>query len=1479
MATEKKPKKRALKFAGWILICAPVLLAGIFALRGVLIAPHVVEFLERTIEANLGLKISIGELSGTYFSDLEINNITTVGRRTDSPITDLRLRRIKLTYRPLDLFSGLPAFLAGISIDIESAQLALVSTGQRRPDDDKDTLQSIQLPPVLPRIRISNSALQVKDTGYETSFDGISLTTDSTQSEASRLRLKVAQWSLKHPALRNIAAALQADLIYSAENLIIENLAADQQLLVKSAAIGLRGLPDDIPFEMRFIPAGGQLNADGRVAANRLQVALSGSGLDLSRISGLLAPSSVPFGGRLALAGHLDLPFSDPRDMIGDLAIQLANGSLNETTVEQLAFRISAGDRHIGVADLLLVNDANRISISRASVAADDLYGSDLDAMLRSLSVDWRLEASDVPALLRLFGLTLAGRADRIPAHHLVLNGHMGAGDLIIPAGRLAAGGGHIRLKAAHIELPIGKRTLKESALAGDLSLDLPDLAILSRIFALPALDGSIQGQITTAGTLMAPRGTADLVGRALTYRNHALGNLKIRARGDIQGIVVESALLERGADRASGRGTINLAANTFENVDLQLSVSDVQPYFSDLMPLFRPAAQKTVQVGGGLKAAVKLSGPFSRPAGSLSLLARQIRVAGTRFGEVDLALTFSDENLQVTSAVLRNGKDHIDLSGSMQLRLKRLTGVRVTAAIFDLAAYQGSWLPALAGISGALQGRLQAEGDLMSPQATADLRAENFRVNDLHLESLHTQISSRGRLVQIEAATATIGSQQIQLAGDLRRNPSDTEFELTLKKAAITRQGRTLLALEHEASSRLFRNGRLEFDDLALAGSAGSVTVKGRLEPDGASDLLIRLAGLTGDGWLDLLVADRLHFQGLDARIRLSGRSAAPSLAVEGTLGNLGSPGVPMAFSGRFNLEFAQKVLKIHQFEWRGQKGQQIELSGALPLDPFGNSLFAAGQIALTGRSRISDAGALEFILPWAAHTGGSIQCDFKLGGTWTNPAGRLQLAVDDLKRPPDIRPLPPGPYTIDGDIRIDGDRVTLELLQASSAGWRIEAKGQWRGAPTLPELAGPAVRKPGGQINLEGSLAVSDLSWIAPEVEGVRRLSGRLEARGNLQGPLTAPRAEAVIKLVDAEFAPDIDLASLRGLNLEAAVTPTAVNIRSFSGELGGAPFELTGSWTLAAGAESAADLRLRGENILLYRNGGLRLRADTDLTLKGPLARLELAGEVAVTDGRFSKSFGVIEGLTSVGKPDTGGGFRLFSIRKPPLRDMLFNVRIIAKEPFYIRNNLVRGAARPDLVLTGTGEVPLLVGKLYVESTRLTLPAGRLKLENGIVRFEQADPDRPRLDLIGSSTMLGYDITAVIDGPYDEPVITLSSIPPLPGDELLLLLLTGQPPKNSAAQSNSNRQGLNIAVFLGKDLISRWSGDDSNEAIESILDRFDVDVGRAITQQGEDTIHSQFRVADGILTPGDSLYITGERDVFDYYNGGIKFVFRFR
>ena len=288
---------------------------------------------------------------------------------------------------------------------------------------------------------------------------------------------------------------------------------------------------------------------------------------------------------------------------------------------------------------------------------------------------------------------------------------------------------------------------------------------------------------------------------------------------------------------------------------------------------------------------------------------------------------------------------------------------------------------------------------------------------------------------------------------------------------------------------------------------------------------------------------------------------------------------------------------------------------------------------------------------------------------------------------------------------------------------------------------------------------------------------------------------------------------------------------------------------------------------------------MRADTDLTVKGPLARLEVAGAVAITYGRLVKYFDLLGTLKRSSKPKTDLGLQLFSIRQPPLSDMVFDVRLTSKKPFAIRNNLVKGAVRPELKLIGTGRIPVLAGIVYLDPTRISLPAGSLIFESGVIRFDPNRPDRPTLDLIGTSKILGYDVTMLVEGPFDEPVVTLSSVPPLSHEELVLLVIAGQPPNSTDDAQASQGQSMNVAVFLGRDLISRWFGSDSVEASESIIDRLEVHVGRAVSQSGEDTIEAQFRLAEGVLRDSDKLYLTGEKDIFDFYNAGIKLVFRFK
>ena len=157
-------------------------------------------------------------------------------------------------------------------------------------------------------------------------------------------------------------------------------------------------------------------------------------------------------------------------------------------------------------------------------------------------------------------------------------------------------------------------------------------------------------------------------------------------------------------------------------------------------------------------------------------------------------------------------------------------------------------------------------------------------------------------------------------------------------------------------------------------------------------------------------------------------------------------------------------------------------------------------------------------------------------------------------------------------------------------------------------------------------------------------------------------------------------------------------------------------------------------------------------------------------------------------------------------------------------------------------------------------------------------ESKPDRPELDLVARSQLLGYDINLITRGPLDDLVITLSSSPPLSNEDLMLLLLTGQPPREDMAAGTQGTASTNVMIYLGRDFLNRWLDDESGASDETIFDRFDLDFGRDVTKSGDQTVESSFRLSEEITGKGRIYYLTGEKDRYDAYNYGVRLVFRF-
>jgi translocation and assembly module TamB len=226
----------------------------------------------------------------------------------------------------------------------------------------------------------------------------------------------------------------------------------------------------------------------------------------------------------------------------------------------------------------------------------------------------------------------------------------------------------------------------------------------------------------------------------------------------------------------------------------------------------------------------------------------------------------------------------------------------------------------------------------------------------------------------------------------------------------------------------------------------------------------------------------------------------------------------------------------------------------------------------------------------------------------------------------------------------------------------------------------------------------------------------------------------------------------------------------------------------------------------------------------------------------------------------------------------------VRIATRNEFRIQNNVIDGFLAPDLALRGQGSLPVLEGAIHVDRTVIKLPAGGMRFDSSMVQFRREDPFVPVLDLRGESRIAGYDVFAHVEGPFDDPKIELSSSPPLGSTDLMMLVTTGRVPRDSTSSEASPWDtGLAVSQDLGfyvaKTFFSGVMSDASTEQGESLFSRFEFQVGREVSRTGVETIEVRYRFMEDVLGQRDKYYLSGERDIYNRYNYGIRLSFLFR
>ncbi len=971
----------------------------------------------------------------------------------------------------------------------------------------------------------------------------------------------------------------------------------------------------------------------------------------------------------------------------------------------------------------------------------------------------------------------------------------------------------------------------------------------------IPALWSSFETVPLPAGTPV-PAHNLDLTGRirdgVVTLEEGRL----TAAEGSVQVQRLEASLtemMEKGADAAFA-------------LHASLDWPELKA-LTNLLPL--------PPISGRLRGVVQLEGPWHAPAGTLRLEGEDLAWGGTPWGTLDVNAQSDGRWLTVATARLSNAQDRLDLSGRLALASGDLDAVRLDLAVADMGRYAAIVPLDFRPLEGQVAADLTIEGTLAAPEAAGTIALDAVTVGPVFLNSVRGRLNTDQEGLQVERLTLDAAQVRASLAGRIDYPDASRPLAVLVETLTLERREERL---ELQAPARIHRlgDGRWRIEEIRLAGSGGRVALIGSVGGGAAMDIAVDLADVRSGAWPAASNSPVRAFEGLTARLELTGSPASPAIHATGRLPRLVLRDWPNPLAGRFAVRTGDEGIVIDEWKWTDGAASRFVAEGRLPVHYDGQWRQRPGPLRLETVLVLEDMAILRGLFPDLPVTRGAAQARIELGGTLAVPNGTIRLDMRDLVLTAAPEGMAQGPFRLNASGRLDPGGISLDRFTVDADWMALEGRGRWRHARPLAAWMAFTDGEAPGEVTASADLRIPDLAWLAGLSPAIQRTSGRLEAALQVEGELPRPSLAGRLVLSGGGLKPRGDAPPVQEIAAELRADDAGVTIQACRGEVGGAPFALTGGLRRGEDRTWTLDLTLDGDNLLLYRTAGLLARADTALTLQGPLARMTLQGEIALTGGRLTRYVNFL-GALRADRPSAGVPREiLFSLPEPPLKDMVFDVAVTSRTPFRLRNNVINGSVRPDLHLGGTGLLPRLTGVIYVDPSRMRLPAGSLEISSGVVRFPETGTNRPVLELVGQGRMFDYDITALIEGPLEEPRVTLSSAPPLPGDQLMLMLLTGQPP---AVDRKGSGIPMNLAVYIGQDLLTQWLGGDTGESWSSVLDRFDVVHGRRVTRSGEETLEARFRLGEDVLKDGDTIYLTGEKDVYDFYNAGLKFVFQFQ
>lgn len=829
---------------------------------------------------------------------------------------------------------------------------------------------------------------------------------------------------------------------------------------------------------------------------------------------------------------------------------------------------------------------------------------------------------------------------------------------------------------------------------------------------------------------------------------------------------------------------------------------------------------------------------------------AKDVNVASRSISDATISGRLNWPRFTLASATLSFGpKTRLTASGRADLARKEIEALQMSGTV-DRAEI-GTWLPATLGWTSA-EFSAKARGPIARLEHEGEASVRDFTAARV-LKPVQAKLQWQG------VGPALTDAQVMVIAGESSIDARGAVDARGAKLSALkfTQEGREVFALTQPATVR-WRDG-VRVEGLKLKGESATVELDGQWGANARVDAELRnatsiwardFAQTVGPAW----TLQTLSLHGANAEGVFEFKAQARSTI---------DLDRQRAATVQASLHGTKDGVTIDSIDVLDGQDSVVRAQGAVPLairpgDPspakFARDKPLSLTIATTPESvfwsRLSELTGVVLERPNAS---------LQVHGTWEKPEGRLavtaarvQLNVGKLRNKlPEITDLRLNAAAARNEVRVETLQARLDGQEVRITGrLPVKAMEDWSKLRAHP-LA--FLRR-----GAEGSFVIpgADLAAIAAHVPTLIATKGKLQADIAVQ---PGENISGFVRVSGASTRPIGSIGAIQDIDAELRLTDQTITVVSATGHLGGQPVTLAGKATWPSEEIIPDyDLMLKGKNFPFIRRAGLLVRGDVDLKLSSTgRAPPKIAGTVVLRDSLFLSD---VSSLLPHGGPKAAAQRPpYFAVERAPFNTWGLAVDIRGDRFMRMRTALFSGVISSRLKLAGTLGEPEATGDVVVNEGQVRLPFASFAVQEGRVRLSPGRAVEPQISLTGKSQRYDYDLRMEVTGPVSAPRVVFSSTPPLDSQQVLLMVMAGEVPKNPTNMGSSQRFAR-LGAFIGQSFVNDF------DAEPGAPDRLTITSGERISTLGRETYDIEYTLTD-------RWSLIGEYDEFDDYNAGVK------